>query len=222
MPELRTLAATTPSARLAAAMAAGARPHPDLIEPLVQRCSVEPDAYVRDMLSWALIRQDRSTVVDRLLREVGSPVAQARSQALHTLSKLADVRAWPVVTRRILTDRDDDVARAAWRAAITLVPEGDEDDLAAVLASQLGRGDRDVRLSLSRALVALGASATEVVRRASRSGDDRVRAHALATQRLAEDPSADSEVAVAQARRVVALHGAPVPPRPDGDTLHLC
>ena len=55
------------SVRLAAALRAGSCPLPDQVEALVERCAVEPDFFVRDMLTWALIRNDRAAVTDRLL-----------------------------------------------------------------------------------------------------------------------------------------------------------
>jgi HEAT repeat protein len=172
---------------------------------------VEPEFAVRDMLTWALTRQQaRTTVVDRLVAELASPEPQARSQALHTLSKIADERAWPAITVALLQDADDEVARAAWRAAVVLAPDGAEADLAGTLSTQLGRGDRDVRLSLSRALAQLGTAAAAALELASSSPDEDVRAHALATQRLVRHPEEGFDLAVAQAARVVALLGAPV------------
>jgi hypothetical protein len=43
----------------------------------------------------------------------------------------------------------DHAIPVAWRAAVVLVPEGQEKDLAEELAVQLGRGDRQVQLSLT-------------------------------------------------------------------------
>lgn len=201
----------TASGRLRAALAAGTHPDPGQVEELVARCAVEPDFSVRDMLTWALTRNDRETVVPRLLRELGSEVARARSQALHTLSKIGDPRTWPAITTGMLTDPDDEVARTAWRTAAGLVPEGGGPELAAILATQFARGDGEVRRSLSRALVSLGPAATPVVERATGARDPEVRAHALATRRLAEDPEQDVDALLAQARRIVALRGAPRP-----------
>ena len=65
----------------------------------------------------------------RLIRELGSDGSQARSQALHTLSKIGDPIAWPEVSA-LVHDQDDEVARSAWRAAVALVPSGDEGALA--------------------------------------------------------------------------------------------
>lgn len=144
------------SVRLRAAMAVGTAPDPRFVDKLVERCAVEPEFFVRDMLTWALTRHPVPLTLPLLVREVRSEQAQARSQALHTLSKIGDRRAWPVITRALLTDADDEVARSAWRTAVVLVPEGEESALAVVLATQLGRGERETQLSLSRALVALG------------------------------------------------------------------
>jgi HEAT repeat protein len=199
------------SARLQAALAAGMHPAEEQVEVLVRRCAVEPDFFVRDMLSWALSRHAASTVVPRLVGELASKVPQARSQALHTLSKVGDRRAWPAITVELLTDEDDEVARAAWRTAAALYPEDRAAELAETLATQLDRGDRDVRLSLSRALVALGPPAGPVLDRATTHPNAGVRAHARATQHLAQDPDAGFDAALAEARRAVALLGAPEP-----------
>ncbi len=132
----------------------------------------------------------------RLLAELGSTCAQARSQALHTLSKIGDGRAWPAITPSLLHDVDDEVARSAWRAAVVLVPAGERTGLAAALTAQLGRGDRDVQRSLSRALVALGEVIEPALRTGLTSDDPSVRAHARATERLLRDPDAAVDPAV--------------------------
>lgn len=195
------------SVRLRAALAAGTAPDPCFVGKLVERCAIEPEFFVRDMLTWALTRHPVSLTLPVLLGEVRSERAQARSQALHTLSKIGDRRAWPAITRALLSDADDEVARSAWRAAVMLVPEGEEPGLALVLATQLGRGERETQLSLSQALVALGEVIVPVLRTAA--DDPGVRAHALATQRLLRDPEAGFEWAIEEARRIVALAGAP-------------
>lgn len=199
------LAAETPSTRLQAALATGTDPDPTLLDVLVTRCGVEPDFYVRDMLTWALTRLPADLTVPRLLAELDSDISQARSQALHTLSKIGDLRAWPAMTPELLSDPDDEVARAAWRAAEAVVPEGSERNLAETLATQLGRGEREVQRSLSRALVALGTVIEPILKRATTGDDPVVAAHATATQRLLDDPDAAFEPAVKEAKRVFAL-----------------
>ncbi|WP_208297709.1 HEAT repeat domain-containing protein [Actinophytocola oryzae] len=202
---LDALGAAATSTRLQAALAVGTHPDPDAVDVLVARCAVEPDFFVRDMLTWALTRLPKAITVPRLLAELGSEHAQARSQALHTLSKIGDGDAWPAVTPSLLRDPDDEVARTAWRAAVVLAPAGERKALAEELTTQLGRGDRHVRLSLSQALVALGEVAEPVLRGALASADPAVRAHARATERLLHDPDAAFDPAVDEAKRVFTL-----------------
>jgi HEAT repeat protein len=202
---LDALAAANSSARLRAALAAGTRADPGPADTLVARCAIEPDFFVRDMLTWALTRLPAEITVPKLVQELRSGRAQARSQALHTLSKIGDRTAWPAITRSLLQDPDDEVARSAWRAAVVLVPPGDRRGLATELARQLGRGDRAVQLSLSRAFVALGDAAEPALAPGLASADPGVRAHARATQRLVHDPDAGFDLAVDEAKRFVAL-----------------
>ncbi|MFD6172602.1 HEAT repeat domain-containing protein [Streptomyces coeruleorubidus] len=202
---LRGLEDSSSSVRLRAALAVGTAPDPRFIGKLIERCAIEPEFYVREMLTWALTRHPASMTVPGLVDELRSERAQARSQALHTLSKIGDRQAWPAITRALLTDADDEVARSAWRAAVALVPDGEEAGLAGVLVTQLGRGERETRLSLSRALIALGEVIMPTLRAAMTAADPRVRAHAIATERLSRDPDAGFEFAVEEAKRVVAL-----------------
>ncbi|AIJ23519.1 HEAT repeat domain-containing protein [Amycolatopsis methanolica] len=202
---LGALSAGNPSTRLKAALAAGTHPDPGFLGELVARSAVEPDFFVRDMVTWALTRLPAEITVPRLLDELANGRAQACSQALHTLSKIGDRRAWPAITRALLHDADDEVARSAWRAAVVLVPDEGRAALAEDLAAQLGRGDRGVQLSLSRALVALGDVAEPALRTGLASEDPVVRAHARATQRLLRDPDAGFAPDVEEAKRVAAL-----------------
>ena len=204
---IQALRNDNPSVRLRAALALGSTPDPGWIDELVERCAVEPEFSVREILTWALVRLPPSSTVPRLVDELRSERAQARGQALHTLSKIGDRRAYPAITRALLTDADDEVARGAWRAAVALVPDGGEPELARTLVTQLGRGGREVQLSLSRALVALGDVVEPVLDAATASPDPRVRRHAIATRRLLRDPDAGYEFAIEEAKRIVALGG---------------
>jgi HEAT repeat protein len=187
----RALGVADASVRLQAALAVGSDPDPALLETLVERCAVEPDFFVRDMLSWALTRLAPELTLPRLRPELASERAQARSQALHTLSKIGDRSAWPWITRGLLRDADDEVARTAWRTAVVLVPDSEQLGLAEELVGQLGRGDRGVRLSLSRALVDLGNAAEAALAKAAASPDPAVAAHARATVTLGRDPAVE-------------------------------
>ncbi|MEU0004573.1 HEAT repeat domain-containing protein [Streptomyces sp. NPDC006314] len=199
------LGAKDSSVRLQAALAAGSNPDTGFLEALVERCAVEPDFFVRDMLSWALTRLSPEIALPRIRQELGSERTQARSQALHTLSKIGDRSAWAWITRDMLRDADDEVARTAWRVAVVLVPEDAKKDLADELVTQLGRGDRDVQLSLSRALVDLGDVTESGLAAAAADPDPAVAAHACATELLRQNPETGFDAAVDEAKRVVTL-----------------
>jgi len=203
---IAALAAGEESTRLKAALAIGFHPEPGLADILVARCAIEPDFYVRDMLTWALTRLPSEITVPRLLAELRSEHAQARSQALHTLSKIKDASAWPAITQSLLRDADDEVARSAWRAAVVLVPQGQEKNLAEELSVHFGRGNRELQLSLSRALIALGEEVImPILRKALASDNPNVRVHASVTEQLLRHPEAGSQAAVNEAKRLFVL-----------------
>ncbi|HJC85590.1 MAG TPA: HEAT repeat domain-containing protein [Candidatus Corynebacterium faecigallinarum] len=210
--------------RLQAALAAGTDPSPQDVPALLAQCSVDPDFFVRDMLTWALSRHPAETIVPLLLTELRSDVPQARSQAMHTCSKIAAAHPeqaptiWSDLTdgpndnllTTLATSTDDEVARATWRTAVGVVPSQDAAGLAGLLSTQLGRGDRELRRSLSRAFLALGAAAQPVLEDLGRgdasASDLRRAAHARATLLLLRDPelsfdAAEYEVAHDDPRR---------------------
>jgi HEAT repeat protein len=201
--ELRdALEVTDPSARLQAAMDAGTRPDPSFVPVLVDRCGVEPDFNVREMLTWALVRHPADVTLPLVTAQLRSDIPQARSQALHTLSKIGDRRAWPDLDAALLFDADDTVARTAWRAAVILAPDEERPGLAATLVRLLGQGDRDAKFSLSRALAGLAPESEQLLRDAT--GDLATRVHALATLRLIDDPEEGFDSAMYEARASLA------------------
>ncbi len=74
-----------------------------------------------------------------------------------------------------------------------------------MLATQLGRGERETPLSLSRALIALGEVIVPPLRAATTDLDPLVCRHAMATERLLRDPDAGFEFAIEEAKRIVVL-----------------
>ena len=201
----RALDVQDQSVRLKAAMAAGTHPHPDLLETLVRRCGVEPDFFVRETLSWALTRQDPDVTLPRVQRELSSKNLLAQTQAIHTLSKIGDARAWPWITSAHLHHEDDDLARTAWRAAAALVPDDEKPQLATELVKELGRGDAGVRMALSVALLSLDDAGVPAVQAAMKSQDDAVAEHARATELMRTRPELAFDSAVEEAKRIVAL-----------------
>lgn len=207
------LSAENPQTRLKAALAIGSVREPDIsfIDMIIVRCAIEPDFFVRDMLTWSLTRYSPEIIVPRLIAELGSEIAQARSQALHTLSKLKDRSAFPAITQSLMRDKDDNVAQSAWRAAVALVPDDRKTDLAEVLSTQFGRGNSEMQLSLSRALVSLGAEIIEhVLQKAMYSNIPKIRAHASATKRLLVNPDSGFEISIYEAKKQYALKDRPI------------
>ena len=173
MPTLRALLdSPDQSVRLNAALAAGTYPEDDFIEVLISQCAIESDFFVRDTLSWALMRNDVSKVVERLEPELQSSNLQAKSQAIHTLSKIGDKTNYPLITDEMLFDSDDFIASTAWRVASVLVPEDQKPNLVTKLITQLGRGDSDVQFGLTRFLCALGDYIISPLTEASKSEDE--------------------------------------------------
>lgn len=172
------LASPDQSLRLKAALAAGTYPEDAYIEILISQCSHEVDFFVRDTLSWALMRHDVNLVVERLKSELSSGIVQARSQALHTLSKIGDKENYSLITREHPLDPEDKVAVTAWRTASVLAPESERPALTQVLVTQLGRGDSDMQFDLTRFLCALGDCIVEPLEEAAKSEREVVRIHA--------------------------------------------
>ena len=181
------------SVRLKGALAAGTYPQLAFVEILISQCRHEPDFFVRDTLSWALMRQDREAVMEKLIPELTSPVAQARSQAVHTLSKIGDKKNYPLISKELLLDHEDSVAATAWRAASVLVPEGEKSALVAVLVTQLGRGDSDTQFALTRFLCAIGDAILEPLKEAANSEDEVIRVQAEFTLMRYQEMKLDSE-----------------------------
>lgn len=172
------LASTDQSVRLKAALAAGTYPQLDFVDVLITQCRHEPDFFVRDTLSWALMRQDREAVMARLIPELTSPIVQARSQAVHTLSKIGDKKNYSLISLNLLLDPEDSVATTAWRAASVLVPDDQKNALVKVLITQLGRGDSDTQFALTRFLCAIGDEILEPLKEAAKSSNEEIRVQA--------------------------------------------
>jgi HEAT repeat protein len=168
------LASPDQSVRLNAALAAGTYPEPHFIEILVAQCAIETDFFVRDTLSWALMRNDVSAVVERLKVELESSNPQGKSQAIHTLSKIGDKKNYFLITDAMLFDPDDFIASTAWRAASVLVPEEEKPALVAKLVTQLGRGDSDVQFALTRFFCAIGDQILDPLTDVAHSDDDAI------------------------------------------------
>jgi HEAT repeat protein len=159
---------------LKAALAAGTYPEIEFIEVLISQCAIESDFFVRDTLSWALMRNDVAKVVKRLETELQSANPQAKSQAIHTLSKIGDKANYSLITDEMLFDSDDFIASTAWRVASVLVPDDQKEFLVKKLITQLGRGESDIQFGLTRFLCALGECIVEPLTEASKSANETI------------------------------------------------
>ena len=182
------------SVRLKAALAAGTYPDPEFIDVLVSQCAHETDFFVRDTLSWALLRNDVPKVVERLKPELSSENAQAKSQALHTLTKIGDKQFYSLITDEHLFNADDKVAVTAWRAASVLAPESQVTALTKILVTQLGRGDSDVQFDLTRFLCGLGNAIVEPLTEATKSSKEEISVHARFTLMRYQEMNLDREL----------------------------
>jgi HEAT repeat protein len=180
------------SVRLQAALAAGTYPEDAYIEVLVAQCAHESDFFVRDTLSWALMRHETAKVVDRLKAELKSNNPQAKSQAIHTLSKIGDKQYYSLITNDHHFDSLDKVAVTAWRAASVLVPDHEKPALTKILVSQLGRGDSDLQFDLTRFICALGDVIVEPLQQATESEKEEIRLHAAFTLMRYQEMSLES------------------------------
>lgn len=172
------LASPDQSVRLKAALTAGTYPEPEYIDVLIEQCGFETDFYVRDTMSWALMRNERNKVVEKLKLELQSINSQAKSQAIHTFSKIGDKDYYPLITDEMLFNENELIASTTWRAAVALVPDAQIMDLIEKLISQLGRGDSDLQFALTRSLCNLGKLIVEPLKFATNSEFEEVRMHA--------------------------------------------
>lgn len=196
------LASPDQSVRLNAVMTAGTYPDPEYIDVLIAQCGHETDFFVRDALSWALMRQNISEVTKRLEVELKSENPKSRAQALHTFSKIGDKRYYSLITKEHLLDSNDTVAMVAWRTASGLVSDNEIEELSHILFTQLGRGNYEVQLGLSRALCRLGKVIIPSLVMATRSPDAAKKLHAQFTARLYKKPEFQGRFGVEFAKRI--------------------
>ncbi|WP_454229455.1 HEAT repeat domain-containing protein [Propioniciclava flava] len=209
---MAALRGATPSGRLQAALLAGTEPDPGLLATLIERCGVEPDFFrPRDPDLGA-----HSTAPHpgrpRPPQAVGRPAPAGSQPGAAHLVQARRPASMGVGVPLLVNDPDDEVARTAWRVAVGVVPRGEEAHLTGTLLRHLGRGDADVKKSLSRALIELALLDESLEPALIRARDTLLaeqRAHAGATLTLLADPGASFDGAYADARRKAGL--APLP-----------
>lgn len=170
--------------RIRAALVLGAAQHRAALPDLIERLGHEPDFFVREHLTWAIVRMGPDAVPP-LLELLENPDAAVRLQAVHTLSKMADP-ASAAALNEVVNDPDDGVAR---RAIFALGQMGHPGALRTLMAG-LGHPDPERRNTLSTALVNYGASALPLLLEMLRHPEAQKRVHAADVLGLLGDPVA--------------------------------
>lgn len=158
--------------RQRAALALGAQVTPDLAGRLAALLWEEPDFFVRETLTWVLVRIGRAAL-PLAVAALDDERGQVRFDAVHLIGKIGDPSALPAVLP-VTADADDDVAA---KARFVLTRLGDPAAIPA-LTAYLGRGGDDRRTELTRDLATFGPAAVPHLEEALDHEDEAVRRHA--------------------------------------------
>lgn len=168
---LRGALSADPQVRLRAALRLGTLADASVAAELVALLVSEPDPFVRETLTWAIVRQPEASVPHLVAALEGDD--PSRAHVLHALSKIQD----PDVHEHVLPLVDDphpEVAAKAWWVLGRTRHAGS----VPVLLRLLGRHDDEGRRALTRALEQLGAPAVPGLGVALSDEDPAVRRHA--------------------------------------------
>lgn len=155
-----------------AALALGGSCVVDALDGLLARVGHEPDFYVREDITWALVRMGDKAVAP-LIGLLEDKSAAVRHHAAHTLGKINDPRAVEALMS-VLKDSDHMVAT---RAAGSLKVIGDARAIPA-LAGILGHAHRETQTAVTEALERFGTQAVPAVLEAMNDPRWPVREHA--------------------------------------------
>lgn len=139
--------------RIEAALELGKLANVQALPALLDRVGIEPDFFVRENVTWALVRMGDAAVLPLItILERGDHAS--RLHAAHTLSKLADVRAVPALMATF--DASDNAL--VQKAVYALGALRDERALPALVA-RIGDTSGAFRSTLHDAVAAFGAHA---------------------------------------------------------------
>ncbi|QFG69928.1 HEAT repeat domain-containing protein [Ornithinimicrobium pratense] len=163
----------------------------DLVALLVS----ESDPFVRETLTWAVVRQAPATVPHLLAALAGQD--ESRGQVLHALAKIQDPQSVQHALPLVHDPHPVVAAKAWWMVGRTAVPE-----TAPVLLGLLGQQqDEEQRRALTRALAQMGEVAVPGLAEALGAEHPEVRRHAAEVLVAVGDPAVgalDALLAVAQ------------------------
>lgn len=129
-----------------AALTLGRQPDVDAMPALLDALSTDPDFFVREDITWALLRLGEAAV-DPLMDLLQSDSADARHHAAHTLGKIGARRA----VDALIGVLNDPHPMVMMKAAFTLGQIRDTKAIPALVAL-LGHEDREVQTSVTRAM----------------------------------------------------------------------
>jgi elongation factor Ts len=175
-----------PAVRLSIAVELGRCRAVDAAGVLVERLGLERDFFIREALTWAILRIG-DDAMPYLHQALSSPRWLARRQAAHVVSKLGRPEDGELLLP-LIADEVDAVASRAYAAA----GQTHDPSVVPALVGQLSRGDAEHRNALAAALVEFGEAAVPPLVQALRS-DPRADARRHAADVLALLGSPDAE-----------------------------
>lgn len=162
------------SVRNTAALAIGTEFETDLADVLVERLWAEADFFVRETMTWAVVRLEEATRPAVLDAAGPDRPSHVRVQALHVLSKFANPETVDAILPYI-TDPDESVARKARWALGRIQEPRAVPHLVALLGDRHALEERN---ALTDDVAAFGAAAVPALVEALGSDDHAVRRHA--------------------------------------------
>jgi hypothetical protein len=162
--EIDLLGDVDPTVRLRSAMELGTRQAGEAASALVERLGLERDFFVRETLTWAVLRI-ADDALPYLLPTLSSARWLARMQAVHVLGKMGRQEDADRLAPLVRDGVDAVASRAYWAAGRTHNPS-----VVPALVGQLSRGDSEHRNSLTVALAGLGEVVVPALVDALRSG----------------------------------------------------
>ena len=155
--------------RIESALAIGKLADPSALPALLERLGAEPDFFVRENVTWAVVRLGDVGVLP-LIELLRGADESFRFNAAHALSKLADARAVPALVSLL----DDPSPALVQKAVYALGRIGDARALP-MLVARVGVGSRELRSTVNEALEAFGAMAVPLLIGRLDDGDRAVR-----------------------------------------------
>lgn len=157
--------------RQQAALRLGAIDTSEVMDELVPLMAAEPDDFVRETLTWALVARPGAATPELLAALARADLPH--EPVLHALSKIGDASTVAAITPHAASDDTLVAAKAWWALGRIATPEA-----LTVLLEHLGTTDPERRRVLTRALLQVGEPAIDALSGELGSDDPARRSHA--------------------------------------------